>query len=328
MRLLDKLAAGGKRDAIVHSTGHGTRRVSCLEARSTILRFAGALSGNSVREGDGVALFVVNSPEALLLKIAVHFVGGRLVFVPPEPGNAELAAFIARADVKMLIFDPVLGKRAADLAREAEVPAVFSLGDSGDAPDFVRDASRRAELAPQDAADGSAVCTLLYSGGTTGSPKMVTHRSRFYDGVIAVAARRRASPDPRTLICTLITHVSGHIVSLAGLLAGEVVVLSLPGTGLWPAPGSRRNAPAGRQGTRRPLRAEVLLRRRRPPADHRRRDRQKGFACRLPRVFRPRWLEFVRCFYSEASHPERGEACREVVAGGGEPVHGCPGRRG
>jgi len=222
LRLLDKLAAGGERDAIVH----GERRISCLQARSTILRFAWALLENSVGEGDGVALFVMNSPDALLLKIAIHFVGCRLVFVPPEPGNTELAAFIARADVKMLIFDPALDERAAELAKEAQVPAVFSLGESDGALDFLRYAGRRPELAPQDAADGSAVCTLLYTGGTTGSPKLVTHRSRFYEGVIAIAAARRwTSPDPRTLVCTLITHFSGHVVSLVGLLAGEVVVL-------------------------------------------------------------------------------------------------------
>jgi hypothetical protein len=40
LQLLDKLAAGGQRDAIVH----GARRISCLEARSAILRFARALS--------------------------------------------------------------------------------------------------------------------------------------------------------------------------------------------------------------------------------------------------------------------------------------------
>lgn len=53
-------------------------------------------------EGDGVALFIANSPEALLLKLAVHFIGGRLVFVPPEPGNPELGAFIAQAHVYLV----------------------------------------------------------------------------------------------------------------------------------------------------------------------------------------------------------------------------------
>jgi fatty-acyl-CoA synthase len=222
VQLLDKLAAGGQRDAIVH----GARRISCLEARSTILRFARALSENGVGEGDGIGLFVVNSPEALLLEIAVHFVGGRLVFVPPSRGSSELGAFIERADLKMLVFDPALGERSAELAKEAQVPAVFSLGASDGVPDFLCAASRRAELTPAHAGDGSAVCTLFYTGGTTGSPKMVTHRSQLYDGVAAIAAGRRwASPDPRSLICTLLTHLSGHVISLVSILAGEVVVL-------------------------------------------------------------------------------------------------------
>lgn len=183
IQLLDKLAAGGQRDAIVH----GKRRISSLEARSTILRFAHALSDNGVGESDGVAVFVANSPEPLLLKIAIHFVGGRLVFVPPTRANAELGAFIERPDVKMLVFDPGLGERAAELAKEAQVSAVFSLGVADGVPDFPHEASLRAERAPADAGDGSAVCTLLYTGGTTGSPKMVTHRPR---------GSRTSSPSP------------------------------------------------------------------------------------------------------------------------------------
>ncbi|MGH3171158.1 MAG: AMP-binding protein [Trebonia sp.] len=222
IRLLDRLAAGGERDAIVQ----GKRRISGLEARSVILRFAATLSENGMAEGDGIALFVVNSPEALLLKIAIHFLGCRLVFVPPEPGNSELTAYLARADVKMLIFDTALGQRAAELARDVQGPAVFSLGEFDGAPDFLSAASERTELVPQGAGDGSAVCTLFYTGGTTGSPKLVTHRTRYYDGVIAAAsASGSTAPDPRTLICTLLTHASGHVSSLMAILTGHVVVL-------------------------------------------------------------------------------------------------------
>lgn len=219
---LGKLAEAGDRDAIVQ----GQRRISGREARSLILRYARALADTGVGEGDGIALFIANSPEALLLTIAVHFVGGRLVFVPPEPGNPELGAFIAHADVKMLIFDPVLGDRAAQLAEDAQVPAVFSLGESSGAPNFLDEAGRPGGLAPGDAADGSAVCTLCYTGGTTGRPKLVTHRAGFYARLLAAATMHASTaPGPRMLICTLLSHVSGHFAALLCFTTGEAAVL-------------------------------------------------------------------------------------------------------
>lgn len=72
-----------------------------------------------------MALFVQNSPEALLLKLAVHFAGCRLVFVPPEPGNSELEAFIQRAGVKALLF-AVFEKRIRRITDKVDIPHVFS----------------------------------------------------------------------------------------------------------------------------------------------------------------------------------------------------------
>jgi fatty-acyl-CoA synthase len=222
VQLLEKLAETGDRDAIVQ----GQRRFSGREARSLVLRFAEALANNGVGEGDGIALFIANSPEALLLTLAIHFIGGRLVFVPPEPGNPELGAFIAHADVKMLIFDPVLGERAARMAEGARVPGVFSLGPCDGVPDFLDQVGEETDWAPEDASDGAAVCTLFYTGGTTGRPKLVIHRAGFYEGVGATAANHAPkAPDPRMLICTLITHMSGHFGSLMSIFSGEVVVM-------------------------------------------------------------------------------------------------------
>jgi fatty-acyl-CoA synthase len=222
VHLLEKLAETGDRDAVVQ----GRRRISGRESRSLILRFAEALANNGVGEGDGIALFIANSPEALLLKLAVHFIGARLVFVPPEPGNPELEAFIAQADVKMLIFDPALGDRPARMAGAVQVPSVFSLGPCDGVPDFLDVVGEQTGWGPADAGNGAAVCTLFYTGGTTGRPKLVTHDAGFYQRVIATAAIQASkAPDPRLLVCTLITHMSGHFASLMRLAGGAAVVM-------------------------------------------------------------------------------------------------------
>ncbi|MFI8931540.1 AMP-binding protein [Streptomyces sp. NPDC053474] len=221
--VLHRLSARGEREAIVA----GARRISGTEAARTVLRFAAALRGRGVADGDGVALFVENSPEALLLQLAVHFAGGRLVFVPPEPGNRELQALVRRADVKVLLFDPVFEDRTRQIVGQAAIPHLFSIGASSVGADFLTAASGRAPLSLNEAADGRHLATLLYTGGTTGLPKLVVHRSGYYDGYLRTshACADGAPADPAMLIGTLVTHTSGHAAFLTGVLSGHTIVL-------------------------------------------------------------------------------------------------------
>ncbi|MFD9903640.1 AMP-binding protein [Streptomyces sp. NPDC059063] len=221
--VLQRLSAKGSHDAIVA----GARRISGTEAVRTVLRLAAALRRGGVTDGDGVALFVENSPEALLLQLAVHFAGGRMVFVPPEPGNRELEALIRRADVKVLLFDPVFEDRTRRIADQVDIPHVFSIGPSSIAADFLAAASSSPALSLHEAADGHHIATLLYTGGTTGLPKLVVHRSGSYDGYLRMseAYAENAPADRAMLIGTLVTHTSGHAAFLVGVLSGHTVVL-------------------------------------------------------------------------------------------------------
>ncbi|WP_428814620.1 class I adenylate-forming enzyme family protein [Streptomyces albus subsp. chlorinus] len=77
------------------------------------------------------------------------------------------------------------------------------------------------------AADGRHLATLLYTGGTTGLPKLVVHRSSFYDDHARIATERYAgeASSGALLVCTLLTHSSGHGGFLKGILSGHTVVL-------------------------------------------------------------------------------------------------------
>jgi fatty-acyl-CoA synthase len=221
--VLDQLKLTGNRDAVIA----GSRRISGTEAYGMVVRFAAALRDTGLEHGDGVALFVQNSAEALLLKLAVHFAGCRLVFVPPEPGNSELEAFIRHAGIQALFFDPVFEERTRRIISQITIPHVFSIGASSTAADFLDTVPDRADLDAHDVADGRHIATLLYTGGTTGMPKLVTHRGGYYDTIVQASAKfaDEVSADPRFLVCTSLTHTSGHITSLVGILTGHTVVL-------------------------------------------------------------------------------------------------------
>ena len=220
---LQCLTDRGERDAIVA----GERRISGTEAVTTVLRLAAALRRRGMADGEGVALFVENSPEALLLQLAVHFAGCRMVFVPPEPGNSELEALIRRADVQMLLFDPAFEDRTSRIAEQVDLAHLFSIGSSSLAADFLAAASDSTPLSLNEAADGRHIATLLYTGGTTGLPKLVVHGSGSYDGYLRTshAYADGAPADRSMLIGTLVTHTSGHAAFLVGVLSGHTIVL-------------------------------------------------------------------------------------------------------
>ncbi|MFJ4835317.1 AMP-binding protein [Streptomyces sp. NPDC088747] len=222
--VLNQLAARGDHEAIVH----GERRISGSRVRETVLRFAAALRRAGVGPGTGVALFTVNTPETVMLKLAVHFLGGRLVFVPPEPGTRELEAYVRRADVEVLVFDPVFEERTESLLREAPLREVFALGPSTVAADWLSVSANATPLGIEDAADGRLLATMLSTGATTGPPKLVIHGPGYYENVVAVskAVADTESADPRLLLCTSLTHSSGHHAALHALLSRQPLVLT------------------------------------------------------------------------------------------------------
>ncbi|MCF3962649.1 AMP-binding protein [Streptomyces fuscigenes] len=220
--VLERLRARGDRDSIVVEG----RRISGSEAHGTVLEFAAALRAAGLRPGDGVALFALNSPEALLLEIAAHFVGCRLVFVPLTLGRSELGGLIGRAEVKVLLFDPAVADRALPAAEQVGVPRVFSIGPCPGAVDFPTTAKGGERLAPDEAAHSRHVATLFYTGGTTGRPKLVVHRHRHYEELVRDAeGYLSTASDPSVLTSAAVTHASGHRTSLVCILTGQTIVL-------------------------------------------------------------------------------------------------------
>jgi fatty-acyl-CoA synthase len=220
--ILANVAAHGDREALVH----GGRRFSYADAGAMIYRLAAALRQRGAAKGDAIALLSGNSPEALLTGLAVHLLGCRLVFTPPEAASRERGAFIRRADTAVLVADPRLAA-GAGLAHETGTPRVLTLGPGETGEDLIALAATMDATRPAGCAAPDDVSTVFHTGGTTGRPKMVLHRHPYYDALIFGADRRYFFfPEPyRFLVPTPLSHTSGHICALVTLLAGGTVVL-------------------------------------------------------------------------------------------------------
>jgi fatty-acyl-CoA synthase len=189
--VLQRLSTDDEREALIG----GDTRLTRAQARDLLFRLADGLVRRGIGPGDGVAAYVGNTPEAVLLTVAVHLLGARLVYVPPEPGPSELRALVERAEVAGVVVDPSFSTRL----------------DGWDLADLPGD--------PVERTPAPSFTTVMYTGGTTGLPKLAVHRS---DDRWAASA---AAPPSNVLCSTLITHGSGSAVARLALVTGSKLVL-------------------------------------------------------------------------------------------------------
>lgn len=223
----------------------GPQRLTRGEARRRLFSLGHALIRQGLEPGDGVGLFLANRVDSVLVQLAVHLIGCRVVFLPPEPGPGELAALVEQSKARAVVTDPVFAERAAEAAgRSAHAPVLLSVGPCEQrCTDLLAVAAEcpvvRPDGVPAPGADEAV--TVLYTGGTLGRPKLAAHSHRLYD-VLLDFVKEDPKRDPegaphagffpemdpgtdRVLVSTLLTHGSGHLTSIQALVTGCALVV-------------------------------------------------------------------------------------------------------
>ncbi|MBJ3811701.1 AMP-binding protein [Streptomyces flavofungini] len=237
---VDRILEHWYEDESAEALVQGAQRLTRGEARRRLFRLGHALRGQGLAPGDGVGLFLANRVDSVLVQLAVHLIGCRVVFLPPEPGPGELAALVEQSRARAVVTDPLFARRAADAAGSSvHAPVLLSLGPceepSADLLALAADCpAERPEGVPAPAADEAV--TVLYTGGTLGRPKLAAHSHRLYDTLVGLFDEAQQDSgsaffpamDPatdRVLVATLLTHGSGHLTSLQALVTGSVLVV-------------------------------------------------------------------------------------------------------
>jgi fatty-acyl-CoA synthase len=241
---VDRILEHWHKDEDAEALVQGEQRLTRKEARQRLFRLGHALRGQGLLPGDGVGLFLANRVDSVLVQLAVHLIGCRVVFLPPEPGPGELAALVEQSRARAVVTDPLFVQRAADAAgRSIHAPVLLGLGPcEHPCTDLLALAAEcpaeRPDGVPAPAADEAV--TVLYTGGTLGRPKLAAHSRRLYDALVDLVAGApddsrpavfpTSEPDAepgteRVLAATLLTHGSGHLTTVQALVTGSTLVV-------------------------------------------------------------------------------------------------------
>ncbi|WP_405912955.1 AMP-binding protein [Streptomyces sp. NBC_00963] len=237
---VDHILEHWHKDEDAEALVQGAQRLTRGEARQRLFRLGHALRRQGLEPGDGVGLFLANRVDSVLVQLAVHLIGCRVVFLPPEPGPGELAALVEQSRARAVVTDPLFAERAADAAgRSVHAPVLLSLGpcEQRCADLLALEAecpAERPDGVPAPGADEAV--TVLYTGGTLGRPKLAAHSHRLYDALVGLVegALQGSRPTPfpamdpgtdRVLASTLLTHGSGHLTTIQALVTGSTLVV-------------------------------------------------------------------------------------------------------
>jgi fatty-acyl-CoA synthase len=224
---LEFFAALGTQEAIVD----GDNRFSYADTRAAVLGMAAALRAHGVRPGSCVAAVIENRYGSIFLQLALHLLGCRTGFVATYAPLRDQLDFLEYAAADVLIHDSDVG---AQLIKEIQghttPPLVLSLGPGGAGPDLL--AGMTAAMAEgAQPFDSQSVTTrpeaLFYTSGTTGQPKLVLHRHRFYQALFAGGQLYRSIGEPpmRHLGIPAFSTTSGQMPALLALFQGGSIVL-------------------------------------------------------------------------------------------------------
>lgn len=235
------------------------RRWTYRMLRQQVREFAGGLSRLGVTKGDRVALVMPNSPQGIMAYFAVLELGATVVQLSPLASARDIAVQLRDSGTRIMVTLDVVAKpfwRLLDedglldhmivgrLADALPVPLkwLFPIkarrdGQSLDIPsrravllwsEVVRNAP---EPPPVEVDPREDLASILYTGGTTGTPKgvMLTHRNLVANAVQTTAWFEGVQKGKERVLCVLpFFHVYGLTVCQNFGIANAATLIVLP----------------------------------------------------------------------------------------------------
>ena len=223
-QLVATFAARGKRTAIIAFRSEGVDELSYAALSERIAHVAHGLRSRGIARGERVALWAANSPDWIAAYFGVVTAGAVAVPIDHQSTADTVATAIAHADVRVVI---TTAARSTELQPLTQLGADNFVRLDGDGP---RDwpALRVAPIGNElPRAEPGEVASLLFTSGTTGTPKAVplTH-ANLAANVAELNAARLIGSAARVLLPLPLHHTYPFTVGLLVPLAtGATVIL-------------------------------------------------------------------------------------------------------
>ena len=186
-----------ERCARLNPAGNGTRFMdrdrSWSELAERVARFAAALQGLSLQQGDRVAILSLNSDRYFESIYAIPWAGFAMVPLNTRWALAENSYALSDSGARVLLFDDTFAEQAQALLDRVETLEIAVYTGEGHAPDWAQSyellVAGNEPVAMSDRG-GDDMAGIFYTGGTTGFPKgvMQSHQAIWASAVGALPA--------------------------------------------------------------------------------------------------------------------------------------------
>jgi len=215
-QLLDRLLDQRPQHPLLIEPG-ATTTVAALAA--LVDQAEAELLADGVRAGDRVMVVAENCVGHIALLLACSRLGAWSCGLNARMAPAEVAAFQAKAEPRVVYYTSAVSDAAAAHALRAGArPSVLAGLQRGPVDDAAQ---------PEDGPLGAEVAAVIFTSGTTGSPKgvLVSHRGLLHFAEVS-SRSRGLTPADRVYAFLPMTHIFGlATVLLAALAAGSTLLL-------------------------------------------------------------------------------------------------------
>ncbi len=211
--------------AVIELPGHRTQSYAQMHER--VARLSGVLKEKGIQKGDRVAFLTLNSIDTLEIIFACWRVGAVCLALNFRLTPPELKFILDNSETDMVIVDIPFAGLADALKPTTKVKHWIGTNGMGGDSEYETALSKATpiyEMVPQDMEDQ---CMLMYSSGTTGTPKgvIITH------GMLAFTAAGgsgpgRNTPDGISLSNMPLFHIGGlNVTALPAMFIGATTVI-------------------------------------------------------------------------------------------------------
>lgn len=241
-------AGNGDRVAIIHDSPvtDSQSRITYSDLRDRVAALAGALNARGVEKGDRVVIYMPMVPEALIAMLACARIGAihSVVFggfaanelavrIDDAQPKAILAASCGIEPTRVVAYKPLIDGAVAQakhkpdfcvILQRPQAEAELTEGRDHDWQDFVAGA----EPAPCVPVEGNHPAYILYTSGTTGSPKGVVRHTGGHLVALHWSMKNIYNIDPGEVFWTAsdVGWVVGHsYICYAPLIQGSTTIV-------------------------------------------------------------------------------------------------------